>query len=238
MDITQVLIIVAAVAVAALLAVIALRLSARRRVKRMSHEERDLHYAQRAHKRRTSELKHDYKDVEKEAGRAVKDAESRLEDALAMGTDRIDAVKGPQGTVSLTSRELTTPSGSRPIASGLTAEATVEGSAPTADGEDTRSVVLTLHGADGETETVAFPLDKEADVRAIAARITSAAEHVDEVSRQRSAAVEEAEKGVADANAQATVQLNEAQVRYDKGLAESEAKVRDAEATARDARVR
>lgn len=238
MNTTQILVIVAAVAVALLLIVIALRLSRRRKVNAMSPEARDLHYAQQAHKMRVAELKSDFKAVEKDTGRAVKDAKARLDGALAIGSDRLDAVKGPAGTVTLTSLELTTPGGTRAVTPALSAEAQATGAPPAGDGdEDTRRITLTI--VDGEhRESIDFKADQEAAVRALAARITSAGEHLEEVTRQRDEATHEAEAAVATANEQATVRLNEAQVRYDKGIAESEAKVRDAETRLRDSRVR
>lgn len=238
MNTTQILIIVAAVAVALLLIIIALRLSRRRKVNAMSPEQRDLHYAQQAHKKRVAELKSDFKSVEKDTGRAVKDAKSRLDGALAIGSERIDSVKGPAGTVSLTSLELTTPGGTRAVTPQLRATAEATGAAPVAEGDDdTRRMSLTIE--DGEhRETIDFKADQEAAVRGLAARITSAGEHVEEVTRQRDEATREAEQAVATANEQATVRLNDAQVRYDKGIAASEAKVRDAETRLRESRVR
>ncbi|WP_084040252.1 hypothetical protein [Demequina sp. NBRC 110053] len=239
MDTTQVLIIVAAVAVALLLIIIALRLAARRRVKAMTPEQRDLHYAERARKKRVSELKADLKAVEKDGQRAVKDARSRLESALAIGTDQIDAVKGPSGTVALTSRTLETPSGTRDVTPDLSAEATAAGSPATAEGAaDTRRVDLVISDADGTAETVAFRPDQESDVRGFAARVGAAAHSVDEVLRQRDDAVREAEEAVTAATEQATVRMNEAQARYDKGIAEADEKVRAAEATVRERRIR
>ncbi len=238
MDTTQILIIIAAVAVALLLIVIALRLSRRRKVNAMSPEQRDLHFAQQAHKTRVAELKSDFKAVEKDTGRAVKDAKARLDSSIAIGTDKIDSVKGPAGTVSLTSLEITTPGGTRPVTPSLSAHAEATGSAPAAEGdEDTRRTTLIVE--DGEhRETIDFKAEQEADVRGLAARITSAGENVEEVTRQRDEAIHESEQAVATANEQATVRLNEAQVRYDKGIAESDATVRDAETRLRESRVR
>ncbi|WP_062072702.1 hypothetical protein [Demequina sediminicola] len=238
MDTTQILIIVAVVAVLLLIIVIAMRIRASRKVKAMSPEQRDLHYAERAHKKRVAELKSDYKAVEKDTERAVKDARARLKDALAIGTDKVDSVKGPDGTVSLTSTTLTVPSGTRDLTASVTAQATAEGSAPSAEGEDdTRASVLTIHDG-SDTETVTFKPDQEDAVRAIAAKITSAASHADEVRAQRSEATKDAEDAIAAANEQATVRLNDAQKVYDAGIAESEEKVRAAEVTLRNSRVR
>ncbi|WP_062076413.1 hypothetical protein [Demequina globuliformis] len=238
MDTTQVLIIVAAVALVLLLIVIALRVSRSRKVKAMSPEQRDLHYAQRAHKKRVAELKGDYKAVEKDTERAVKEARTRLKDALAIGSDKVDAVKGVDGTVTLTSTTLTLPHGEHELTSDVTATATTEGSAPASEGdEDTRQTILTVtHG--GEATVVHFKADQEDAVRAMAAKINSAASHVDEVRRQRDEATAEAEEAISTANEQATVRLNEAQRVYDSGIAESEAKVRAAEDKVRKTRLR
>ncbi|WP_061960345.1 hypothetical protein [Demequina flava] len=238
METQEILIIVAAVAVVALIIVILMRVRHSRKVKAMSPEQRDLHYAQRAHKKRVSELKSDYKAVEKDTERAVKEARDRLKNALAIGSEKIDSVKGPEGTVSLTQLTVTLPVGERELQPGTSASASTEGTAPAAEGdEDTRKAVLTVTIGE-ETATVPFKPEQEDAVRAIAAKITSAASHVDEVKRQRDEATQAAEADIAQANEQATVRLNEAQKTYDSGIAESDEKVRKAEEKVRQTRVR
>lgn len=231
MTTSQVLIIVGLAIVVVLL--IVLLVTIRRRKARafaaLTPQERALHYAKHEHEKNVSELKSELKAQEKASKQRTKQAEDRLKDAMKMGTERLAALKGPDGAVVLTGLSLTTPTREHSINAQISASVAAAGTAPAADGEpDTRRTILTVTGLTPD-ETVTFERDQETDARALAAKITSAAAHVAELTKQRDDAVKAAENEVAEANANATIEANNSQARYDAAVQESLAKVRAAE---------
>ncbi|WP_062207840.1 hypothetical protein [Demequina oxidasica] len=237
MDSNTVLIIVglAIVAVLAVVLIVAIRRRKARTFAALTPEERELVYAKDQYSTRVGELNSELKATEKESRKRTKRAEDRLREATAIGGDRIDSLKGANGTVSFTGLMITTPSGEYALTPQTTASADITGSPAVADGAegtddavDTRTVALTL-GGNGISDVVTFALGKEAEVRALAAKITSAAAQVETLQQQRNAAVAAAEQEVAEANSNATIEANNAQARYDAAEQESMAKVRAAE---------
>lgn len=235
MTTNQVLIIVGLAIVVVLLIVllVAIRRRKARAFAALTPEERELKYAKDAYADRISELKSELKATEKESRKRTQRAEDRLKEATKIGSDKIDSLKGHEGTVSLTGLALTTPSGEHALTAQTTAVAEMTGAAPAEEGgEDTRHATLTL-GGEGISDVVTFDRDKENEVRALAAKITSAAAHVDTLKQQRHDAVAAAETEVAEANSNATIEANNAHARYDAAEKESMAKVRAAEDSVR-----
>lgn len=231
MDSNQVLILIGLAIVAVLLVVlvVAIRRRKARAFAALSPEERELKYAKDAYAARIGELKGELKATEKASRNRTQRADSQLKEATHIGTDTIQALKGNEGTVSLTGLSLITPTGERALTSQTTAIAEVSGTAASEeDPDDTRVTTLTL-AADGMSEVLTFGFGKETEVRGLAAKITSAAAHVDTLRKQRDDAVAAAEHEVAEANANATVEATNAQARYDAAEKESMAKVRAAE---------
>jgi hypothetical protein len=231
MSTSQVLIIVglAIVVVLLIVLIVAIRRRKARAFAALTPEERELHFARREHDSRVTELKNEFKAQEKASKKRTKQAEDRLKDALKIGDDRLDSRKSREGTVTLTGLALTTPSGTQEITPETSAMVETRGAAPAGEGEpDTRHVALTITGA-GQDQTMAFDTDAEGDVRGLAAKITSAATNVTVLRTQRSHAIKAAEDEVATANANATVEANNAQARYDAAVQESLATVRAAE---------
>jgi len=231
MTTNQVLVIVGLAIVAVLLVV--LLVTVRRRKARafaaLTPQERELTYARSDYTKRVSELKDELKATEKESRKRTKRAEDKLNEATKIGSDKIASLKGKEGTVMLTALVLTTPSSTHNITPQTTASVAATGSAPASDGEsDTRRAVLSIQG-DGINEAVTFAIDEEADARGLAAKISSAAAHVGVLNSQRDDAIEAAEAEVAEANANATIEANNAQARYDAAEKESMATVRAAE---------
>jgi FtsZ-interacting cell division protein ZipA len=227
----QVLILIGLTIVVVLL--IVLLVAVRRRKARafaaLTPEERELHRAKGDHEKRVSELNGELKAQHKDSKKRTKHAEDRLHDAMKVGTERLDSLKGPDGTVTLTGLSLTTPTGEREITPQVSASVAMTGTPPAADGEqDTRRVKLSLTGP-GLEEHVTFERSQEAEVRSLAAKTSSAASHIEVLNSQREDAIEAAEVAVAEANENATIEANNAQSRYDAAVAESLEKVRAAE---------
>jgi hypothetical protein len=231
MSTNEVLIIVGLAIVAVLIIVlwVAIRRRKSRAFAALTPEERELTYAKRGHAKTVSALKGELKAQEKSSKKRSKAAENQLKDATKIGSDVLDSRKGRDGTVSLTGLVLSTPSGDHDITGQTTASVEAIGTAPAAEGEpDTRRIALHLAGA-GFDETHEFDAEAETEVRALAAKIASAAAHVDTLRKQRDDAVKAAEDEVAEATTNATVEANNAQARYDTASQESLAKMRAAE---------
>lgn len=232
----QVLIIVglAIVVVLLIVLIVAMRRRKGREFGALTPQERELHFAKRKHDQTMSELKSELKAQGKASKKRTKQAQDRLKDALRLGADRLDSLKGRDGTVSLTGLVITTPTGDHDITPQVAARADAGGAPPAAQGEpDTRHTTLIIEGG-GLSETHVFDADDEAAVRGLAAKITSAAAHVEVLAQQRDDAVRAAENEVAEANANATIEANNAQARYDAAAQASLAKVRAAEDAVRN----
>lgn len=231
MTTNQVLITVGLAIVVVLL--IVLLVTVRRRKARafaaLTPEERELKYAKDHHASRMSELKGDLKATDKESRKRTKHAESRLAEATKMGSDKIMAIKAEQGTVTLTGLTIITPSGTHDITPETTASVSAIGAAPATEADsDTRRTQLTVRGA-GFNDELTLGTGDEAAARAMAAKISSAASHVETLSSQRDEAITAAEAEVAEANANATIEANNAKARHDAAEQESLERVRAAE---------